>query len=65
MEIDDNTSRAPTSVDTRTIELDRTGELEYWLKVLDTTYEELLASISEVGTSARAVAVHLRSKKAR
>ena len=60
-----DTTRPPLATDTRFIELERTGELEYWLKVLDTTYEELLAAISEVGASASAVARQLKAKKGR
>ena len=46
------------SLDERSVEIERTGELEYWMKVFNTSQDELLAAISEVGTSAAAVAQH-------
>lgn len=49
-------------LDTRLIELERTGEMEYWLKVFETSQDELLAAMSEVGPSAGAVAKFLRSR---
>ncbi len=47
--------------DTRLIELDSRGEIDYWLKIFNTTQDELLAAISEVGPYAGAVDIHLRS----
>ena len=47
--------------DTRFIDLDSRGELEFWLKVFNTSKDELLAAISEVGPYAGAVAIHLNS----
>jgi hypothetical protein len=59
-----DTSIAPPRVpapDTRVIELETRGELEYWLKVFDTSADELMAAISHVGPYAGAVAIHLKS----
>jgi len=50
------------SLDERFIELERIGEMEYWLKVFNTTPDELYAAISEVGASAAAVAMHFKSR---
>ena len=50
--------------DTRSIELETRGELEFWLKVFDTRKEELEAAIAAVGPYAGAVAIHLRSLRA-
>jgi hypothetical protein len=36
------------------------GDLAHWLKVLDTTQEELLAAIAKVGNDAADVATYLR-----
>lgn len=50
--------------DTRSIDLDARGELEFWLKVLDTNKEDLEAAIAAVGPYAGAVAIYLRSLRA-
>ena len=50
------------SLDERSVEIERTGELEYWMKVFNTSQDELLAAISEVGTSAAAVAMFFNSR---
>ena len=52
-------------LDTRPIEIENQGELEYWLKFFDTTHDELLAAISEVGARAGPVALHLKAKRGR
>ena len=49
-------------LDVRTIEIEKHGELEYWLKFFETTHDELLAAISAVGPYAGPVAVHLKAK---
>ena len=36
------------------------GDLAYWLKILDTTHEELLAAVDAVGDDAAEVAAYLR-----
>lgn len=53
---------APRFEDTRTIALEDASELEYWIKHLDKTKDELLAAISEVGFSAQRVKDVLRRK---
>lgn len=50
--------------DTRSIDLETRGELEFWLKVLDTSKEDLDAAIAAVGPFAGAVAIYLRSLRA-
>ena len=50
--------------DTRSIDLESRGELEFWLKVLDTNKEDLEAAIAAVGPYAGAVAIYLRSLRA-
>ena len=52
-------------LDTRAIEIEKQGELDYWLKFLDTSRDELLAAISAVGPHAGAVALHLKEKLGR
>ena len=52
-------------LDTRAIEIEKQGELEYWIKFLDTSRDELLAAISAVGPQAGAVALHLKAKRER
>ncbi len=47
--------------DTRSIDLETRGELEFWLKVFNTRKAELEAAIAAVGPYAGAVAVYLRS----
>jgi Protein of unknown function (DUF3606) len=61
-----NTPRGKPKVpfqDARDIDLEARGELEYWLKVLNTTKDELLAAISAVGPYAGPVATYLKRKK--
>jgi hypothetical protein len=50
--------------DARDIDMEARGELEYWIKFLDTTKDELLAAISAVGPYAGPVATYLKDKKA-
>ena len=50
--------------DIRSIELDVHGELAFWLKVFNTTKDELLAAISAVGAYAGPVKRYLQSKDA-
>ena len=45
---------------TTTIDISGDGDLAHWLKVLDTTHEELLAAIDAVGADAADVAAYLR-----
>ena len=54
----------PEMLDTRAIEIEKQGELDYWVKFFDTSPDELLAAISEVGPYAGPVGVHLKVKKA-
>ena len=54
----------PRPIDTRVIELEGRGELEFWLKVFNTTEDQLLAAISEVGPYAGAVAELLQRSEA-
>lgn len=55
----------PRAPDTRCVELDSRGEIEFWLKVFNTSESQLLAAIAEVGPVAEAVATHLRSVASR
>lgn len=51
--------------DTRFIDLETRGELEFWLKVFDTSKEDLEAAVAAVGPYAGAVAIQLRSMRGR
>ena len=42
------------------IDLSGEGDLNYWLKVLDTTHPELLEAMAQVGDDAAKVAAYLR-----
>ena len=42
------------------IDIDAEGDLVYWLKVLDTTHDELLAAIDQVGDDAAEVSAYLK-----
>jgi hypothetical protein len=42
------------------IDLAGDGDLAHWIKVLDTTHDELLAAIDKVGTDAADVAAYLK-----
>ena len=55
----------PKLLDTRPIEVDKPGELEYWLKFFDASRDELLAAISVVGPYAGPVWAHLKGKLGR
>ena len=48
--------------DTRIIEFENSDEVKYWMKLLDTSKDELFAAISAVGTSAHDVAEYLTAK---
>jgi hypothetical protein len=48
------------SQDTRYIDIHAQGEIAYWIKVLNTTHEELLAAIAAVGPQASAVSAYLK-----
>ena len=52
-------------LDTRPIEIEKPGELEYWLKFFDASRDELLAAISAVGPFAGPVWAHLKAKQER
>ena len=51
--------------DTRIIEFENPGEVKYWMKLLDTSKDELFAAISAVGSSAHEVSAYLKAKVAR
>ena len=51
---------APRAQVTGRIDLAGQGDLAHWIKVLDTTHDELLAAIGKVGTDAAEVAAYLR-----
>ena len=55
----------PKLLDTRPIEIDKPGELDYWLKFFDASRDELLAAISAVGPFAGLVWAHLKAKQER
>ncbi len=61
----DRENSRPGMRDEREIEFDDPVEILYWLKFFDTTKDELLAAVSAVGTSASAVGMCLRGKRAR
>ena len=42
------------------VDISGDGDLVYWLKVFDTTHDELLAAIDKVGDGAADVAAYLR-----
>jgi hypothetical protein len=61
----DHEHARPAAPDERQIEFDDPAEILYWVKFFDTTKDELLAAVSAVGTSASAVGMYLRGKRAR
>lgn len=61
----DHENSRPGTRDERQIEFDDPAEILYWVKYFDTTKDELLAAVSAVGTSASAVGMYLRGKRAR
>ncbi len=55
----------PPFRDTREIAVEDLSEIDYWVKYLGTTRDELLAAISAVGPSAREVKAFLDEKASR
>ncbi|MEP7068900.1 MAG: DUF3606 domain-containing protein [Usitatibacter sp.] len=51
--------------DTRIIEFENPDEVKYWMKLLDTSKDELFAAISAVGNSAHDVSAYLKAKFAK
>ncbi len=64
MNRENNHESRPGARDERQIEFDDPAEILYWVKYFDTTRDELLAAVSAVGTSASAVGMYLRGKRA-
>ena len=54
------TPRRAPAPDMRLVELEDRAELEFWLKVFNTTHHELRAAVADVGPYAGAVAQHLK-----